>query len=197
MVRALSELSAEPGRPARHAAPAARVRPQLPVLHARRADGRRRRLPRGPARGRGAPARPGGGRAAQHGPLVHPDGRVPGLGRDDHPRPADGHRPGRRLRRCHGRRLPARHVRAHRPDAPDPAAGRIRARRGLARRAVGRHQDRLPVGGARRVDACGPSTCPSATATAPRSPTTPRRSSGARPTTSRGRAVPASTTCSS
>ena len=30
------------------------------------------------------------------------------------------------VRRGHGRRLPARHVRPHRPDAPDPPAGRLR-----------------------------------------------------------------------
>ena len=51
--------------------------------------------------------------------------------------------------------LPARHVRPRRPDAPDPAAGRPRARRRLAGRALGDHQDRLLVGGARRVDRAG------------------------------------------
>ena len=30
------------------------------------------------------------------GPVVHPDGRVPGLGRDHHPQPAGRHAPGRR-----------------------------------------------------------------------------------------------------
>ena len=153
-----------------------------PVLHAGRADGGGRRLPRGAARGRGAPAGPGGGRPDQHGALVHPDGRVPGLGRDHHPQPADGPRPWRRLRRRHGRRLPARHVRAHRPDAADPATGRIRPRRRLARRAVGR-SPRPGSSGRRPTDPpCGPSTSPSATATGPPSPTTPRRSSSARPT---------------
>ena len=48
-----------------------------------------------------------------------------------------GIRARRRVRRGHGGRLPARHVRPHRPDAPDPAPGRVRARRGVARRALG------------------------------------------------------------
>ncbi len=96
-----------------------------------------------------------GGRAAVDGALVHPDGRVPGLGRDDHPGPADGAAAGGGLRRGHGGRLPPRHVRAHRPDAPDPAAGRLRARGGVAGGPVGDRQDRLLVGGTRRVDGAG------------------------------------------
>ncbi len=47
--------------------------------------------------------------------------------------------------------LPARHVRPHRADAADPAARRVRARGGVARRAVHRHADRVHVGSARRL----------------------------------------------
>ena len=139
----------------RHAPPPARVRRQVPVLHVGRPDGRRRRLPRSAARGRTAAACAGGSRPDQHGTVVHPHGRVPLLGRDDHPEPPDGHRPQRRLRWRHGRRLSARHVRAHRPDAADPPRGRVRARGGLARRALCRHQERILVGGSRRFARAG------------------------------------------
>ena len=58
------------------------------------------------------------------------------------------------------------------------------ARRGVARRAVAR-SPRTPSSGRRPTGRpCGPSTCPSATATAPRSPTTPRRWCAGPPTTS-------------
>ena len=63
-----------------------------------------------------------GERPAGDGPVVHPHGRVPRLGRDDRPRPAARPRAGRRVRRRHARRLPARHVRPHRADAAAPAA---------------------------------------------------------------------------
>ena len=76
----------------RHAAPPARARRQLPPLHAGRADGRGGRLPRGAPRGRGAAPGAGRRRSGQHGALVHPDGRVPRLGRDDRAQPADGPR---------------------------------------------------------------------------------------------------------
>ncbi len=74
--------------------------------------------------------------------------------------------------------LPARHVRPHRPDAPDPAPGRVRARRGVAGRAVGRRPQPGSCGRHPTGPRCAPSTSPPATATAPRSPTTPRRSCG-------------------
>ena len=70
--------------------------PSYRPLPARRPDGGRRRLPGGPARGRGPAAPPGRLRPADGGALVHPDGRVPGVGRDHHPRPAAGPRAGRR-----------------------------------------------------------------------------------------------------
>ena len=44
-------------------------------------------------RERGAPAGPGRGRPGEHGPVVHPHGRVPRLGRDHRAQPADGDRP--------------------------------------------------------------------------------------------------------
>ena len=155
MVRVVPGLSSQSGRHDRRPPAPARVRRRLPVLHAGRSDGRRRRLPRGPARGRTAAPRAGGGRPSQHGPVVHPDGRVPLLGRNDHPEPPDGHRARRRLRRRHGRRLSARHVRAHRPDAADPPGGRVRAHGGVAWRALGRHQERVLVGGSRRLPCAG------------------------------------------
>ena len=61
--KSYQDFRLEPGRTDRHAAPPARAGRQLPPLHARRADGRRRRLPRGPPRGRGAAAGAGRGRA--------------------------------------------------------------------------------------------------------------------------------------
>ena len=50
--------------------------------------------------------------------------------------------------------------------------------RGLARRALAGDEERVRLGGARRFVRSAPSTCRSGTATAPRSPTTPRRSCG-------------------
>ncbi len=132
----------------------------------------------------GAAPRAGGGRPGQHGALVHPHGRVPLLGRDHRPEPPDGPPARRGLRGDDGRGIPARHVRAHRPDAADPANGWLSRRGGLARRAVTGHEECLRLGGTRRLAPCGPSTCRSGTATGPRSPTTPRRSCGAPRTTS-------------
>ena len=151
MVQVLPGLSPQSGRHDRRPATPARVRRQLPALHVGRADGRGRRLPRGPPGGRAAPACAGRGRSDQPGTVVHPHGRVPLLGRDDHPEPSDGHRPRRRLRRCDGRRLSARHVRSHRADAADSPPGGIRPRRGLARRSLGHHEERVLLGVPRRV----------------------------------------------
>ena len=89
------------------------------------------------------------------GPWYVAHGRVPGVGRDHRPRPPDGPAPGGRLRRCDGGRVPARHVRPRRPDAPDPAPGGPRPRRGLAGRALGDRPVRVLVGGARRLDRAG------------------------------------------
>ena len=61
-----------------------------------------------------------------------------------------GLRAGRPLRRGHARRLPARHVRPHRPDAPDPRRLRVRARGRVAGRAGGDRPQRVLVAGARR-----------------------------------------------
>ena len=56
------------------------------------------------------------------------------------------------VRRRDGRRLSARHVRPHRADAPAARAVRLRARGGVAGRAVGRRPQRVLVGGARRLE---------------------------------------------
>ncbi len=69
-----------------------------------------------------------------------------------------GTRPRRRLRRRHGAGLPARHVRPHCADAPDPPAGRLPRRRGLAGRAVAGDQERLHLGVPRRL--LGPGRVP-------------------------------------
>ena len=155
MVQVLPGLPPLAGRAGRHPDPAARVRRQLPALHARRADGGDRRLSRGAARGRRAAACVGRGRPGERRPVVHPDGRVPRLGRDDLAEPADGDRAGGGLRWRHGRRVPARHVRPHRADAPDPGGGRLPRQRGVARRAFVGDQERLRVGGARRLVGAG------------------------------------------
>ena len=83
------------------------------------------------------------------------DGRVHGLGRDDGARPAVRDRAWLGARGCHGRRLSPRHVRPRRPDAPDAAARRLRARGGVARRAGPGGADRVLVGGARRFARAG------------------------------------------
>ncbi len=155
MVQVVPGLPPVPGRTGRHPHPAARVRRQLSALHARRADGGDRRLPRGAARDGGAAACPGRGGPGQRRPLVHPDGRVPRLGRDDLAEPADGDRAGGGLRWRDGRRVPARHVRPHRADAPDPGGRRLPRHRGVARRALVGDQERLRVGGARRLVGAG------------------------------------------
>ena len=93
MVLALPDVPPAPGRPARRPAPPARRRPVLRPLPARRPDGGGRRLPGRAPRGRAGAAPPGRVGPAGHGPLVHPDGRVPGVGRDHDPRPPAGPRP--------------------------------------------------------------------------------------------------------
>ena len=90
------------------------------------------------------------GRLARR-PVDDPHGRVHGLGRDHRARPAARHGARHRARRRDAGRLPARHVRARRADAPDPAPGRARARGRVARRAGRGHPDRVLVGGARRL----------------------------------------------
>ena len=84
--------------------------------------------------------------------VVHPHGRVPGVGRDDRAQLADGTRPRRGVRRRDGGRLPARHVRSHRADAAAVAAVRLRSRGRVARRACCRRQERVLVDRARRLD---------------------------------------------
>ena len=103
-------------------------------LHARRPGRDRRRLPRDPARGRAAdpPAHRRG--PPGHRAVADPDGRVPRLGRDDHPQPRARLGEGRGAGGGDAGRLPAGHVRAHRPDAADPAASGDRAGGRLARR---------------------------------------------------------------
>ena len=177
--------------------PLLEARPVVRQVPPRRADGGGGRLSRGPARERGAHPRPGRGGPAVDGPVVHPHGRVPRVGRDHRAGPPERDAARRRLRRGHGGRVPARHVRPHRADAPDPASGGVRARRGVAGRALGHPPapdscGRRPTG--RR---CAPSTCPPATATAPRSPTTPRLWCAGSPTTRRRSATSYSTACCS
>ncbi len=155
MVSAVPGLPDGPGRGTRPVPSPAGVRSRLRPLPARRPDGGRRRLPGDAARRGTGPAAPGRGGSAGGGPVVHPDGRVPRLGRDDHPRPATRARAGRPLRRRHGRRLPPRHVRPHRADAAVAAAGRVRRRGRLAGRSRGSRPQRLLVGGAGRLDGTG------------------------------------------
>ena len=144
MVRAVPDLpdaSRRAGRPA----PRAHGARSAAALHARRPGRDRRRLPRGPS-GRGA-AHPAPDRRGTPGdrPVADPDGRVPGLGRDHHPQPRVRMGAGRGARRGDAGRLPARHVRPHRPDAADPAAGRDRAGGRLARRPRGDRLQHLPL----------------------------------------------------
>ena len=110
-------------------------------------------------------------------------------GRDARAQPAARPAGGGPLRRRHGRRLPARHVRPRRPDAPAAPAVRLRARRRVARRAVGHRPQRLLVDARPTAPRCGPSTSRRATATAPSCPTTPRRSSAASASSRRSRAT--------
>ena len=125
MVPAVPDLPPAAGRPARRAPAPPRGRPVLRPLPARRADGGGRRLPRGAARGRGPcsaawPRRAG----SAMGPwyilmdefLVSGETIVRNL--------QLGLERAAALRRRHGGRLPARHVRPRRPDAPAPAPGR-------------------------------------------------------------------------
>ncbi len=146
------DVPPHPRRPPRRVAPPPRRRPRVRTLHARRADGGHRRLPRHPPRGGSADPTPRGVRPPRPGAVVRVDGRVPRLRRDHRAGPPDGHRSGGRLRRGHGGRLPARHVRPHRPDAPDPAGLRLLRRRRLAGRAEGDRPHRLLVGGTGRLD---------------------------------------------
>ena len=123
------------------------------------------------------------------GPWYALPGRVPRLRRDARPQPAARPRPGGPLRRRHGGRLPARHVRPRRPDAPA-----ARASSGSSTRSCGGACPRpstAPASGGRRPTAppCGPSTCRRATATARSCPTTPRRSCAASASSRRSRAT--------
>ena len=101
-------------------------------------------------------------------------------------------------RRRDARRLPARHVRPRRADAPAPAAAGLRARRGVARRARRRRPDRVLVGGTRRLDGAGRVPATARTRTAATCPTTPRSSSPGRTRLpARARATSCSTTAAS
>ena len=152
VVLTVPDLPRPAGPPARRAAAAARTRPLLRPVPARRPDRGARRLPRGPARGRGR-ARAGSPRAggSSIGPwmILMDEFMVSGetIVRDLQL----GMAPRHRARRRDGGRLPARHVRARRADAPDPAAA------GLEHAVVWRgvpadgHADRVLVGGARRL----------------------------------------------
>ena len=150
------------GRPARRAAPPARGRPVLRPLPARRADGRGRRLPRRAPRGRGAAAPAGRRRPAGDGPLVHPAWTSSSCRARPWSATCSSASTGRpRFGGRHGGRLPARHVRPRRPDAPAAAPVRLRARRGVAGRARGGRPQRRSGGRRPTARPCGPSTCPS------------------------------------
>ena len=140
VVRPLPAVPPPARRAAGRAAAAPRGRPLLSPLPARRPAGGGRRLPRGPT-GRGAaphPPQPLG--PAGDGAVVHAPRRVPRLRRDAGAQPATRAEPGGHARRRDGRGLPAGHVRPRRPDAPDPAIVRVRARGGVA----GRSRRRRP-----------------------------------------------------
>ncbi len=155
MVPALPDVPDAAGGGARRGPRPTRDRPVGPPLPARRADGGGRRLPGGAARGRAPPAPAGRRRSHLGGALVRAARRVPGVGRDPRPQPADGRRAGGRLRGGDGARLPARHVRPRGPDAPDPAPGRVRPRRGVAGGPGCGQPHRLLVAGAGRVGRAG------------------------------------------
>ena len=102
-------------------------------VHARRPAADGRRLRRDPARRTNGSAR--WSRRPLASAVAGADGRVPGLrARRSGGTSSAGSR-ARRARRGDARRLPAGHVRPHRPDAADPARVRDRQRRRLARRA--------------------------------------------------------------
>ena len=150
MVSALPELPDAAGRPrrsgARDARGGARVR-----LHAGRAAGDDRRLPRDPPGAGRAHRAARAQRAAGDRPVADPDGRVPRLGRDPRPQPGGRLGTGDRFRRADAGRVPPRHVRPRRPDAADPAPRR-RGRRGrVARRPGVGPAPRVPLGVARRL----------------------------------------------
>ena len=172
MVPAVPDLPPAPGRPARRPAPPPRRRPLLPATSC--STGRWRwsttTWPCGPRPSRVLRRLATAGRLAM-GPwyILMDEFLVSGetmirdlqLGLD---RAAD-------VRRRDGGRLPARHVRPRGPDAAAAVAVRVRPRRRLARR-PGRTCRRPPSGGAPpTARRCGPSTCPTATATVPRCPT--------------------------
>ena len=150
VVRAVPDVPAAPRRPRRRA-PRADGGGQPDPLHPRRPVRDRRRLPRGPPGGRAAhPATRRRGSAGDRA-VADPDGRVPGVGRDDGPQPGARLEPGDGARWRDAGRVPARHVRPHRADAADAASGRHRAGGRLARRPVRHRSQRLHVGVARRL----------------------------------------------
>ena len=110
------------------------------------------------------------------GAVVRAARRVPRVRRDARAQPAARAPGGQPLRRRHGRRLPARHVRPRRPDAAAAPAVRLRARGGVAGRAVGDRPQRLLVDGARRLHGAGRVPAPGLRQRRPRA----RRRQGAR-----------------
>ncbi len=149
VVRALPALPPPPRRPHGRRRRAGGARARLP-LHDGRPDGRGRRLPRGPARadrGRPRARRP---RPARDRSVARAHGRVPLLGRDDDPQPRDGLGRRRPPGRGDADRLPPRHVRPLRADAPAAASRRHRAGRRLPRRAGGGRLPRVLVALPRR-----------------------------------------------
>ena len=151
MVRTVPNVSSATGQAARRALADARDGSVVRAVSPRRPNGRGRRLSRDPPRsGRGTPASGGGGPDLRRS-VDGADGRVHGVGRDADPRSAIRARARRRARRRDADRLPARHVRPRRADAPDHSARGHGARGGVARRAGRGRGDRVLVGGTRRL----------------------------------------------
>ena len=132
-------------------------RPGLRPLHARRADGRRRRLPGGPARETEAALRRlAAVGAAGDGSVVHPHGRVPRVGRDDGPRPAARAASRRPPSAARWRSATCPTCSATSPRCPSCCSQfGFDARGRVAGRAVGGRRRRVLVGGARRLDGAG------------------------------------------
>ena len=175
MVRAVPGVPAPAGRAARRPAARAGGRPVLRPLPARRADGGGRRLPRHPpGRPRPHPA-PGRRRAAS--PWARGT-RCPTSSwcraRRSSATSSSASTTAGAARRRHAGRLPARHVRPRRPDAP-AAAPASASHDAVVWRGVPSAVDRtgVLVGGTRRHRGAGRVPARPATATAPACPTIP------------------------
>ena len=155
MVFAVPHLPAPSRRPRGQAARPHGVGPVVCALSLRRSDGGSGRLPRGSSRERGSPSPPRGFGTDLLRPLVRPDGRIPRLRRDDRAQPSARARARGRFRGRDGGRLPPRHVRPCRPDAPASLRSRLLGCSRVAWRAIGRRQGSVLVVFARRIDGEG------------------------------------------